>query len=274
MINLLSLLDDVASTMDDVAVMAKVALKKTSALMTDDLAVNAAVVDGVEASREIPIVGYIFLGSIVNKIICISLVSFINYFYPPLLSWILFLGGCYLAFEGSEKIMEKIFPPNEKIFHQRKEISEKQKIWGAIKTDLVLSMEIIVLAQNNLEGEFLKKIISLSVVGFSASLIIYGLVAILVKIDDLGIILIKKNFQKLGLFLVNLTPKLMKGLGIIGTIAMLMVAGGIFTHTFELKHFLNEYIQNFLLGLIVGFLIVLIFHLIKKFNTNPSINNF
>ena len=269
MINLLSLLDDVAATMDDVAIMTKVALKKTSALMTDDLAVNAAVVQGVDASRELPIVWSIFLGSIINKIICIGIVLLINYSYPPLLTWILLLGGCYLAFEGADKIFEKLiekFTDKSTTLKKDKEIvSEKQKIWGAIKTDLVLSMEIIVLAQTGLEGEFLQKLLTLSLVGFSASLLIYGLVAFLVKIDDFGLVLLKNNYQNLGMFLVNLTPKMMKFLGIIGTIAMLMVAGGIFTHTFHLKLFINEYIQNLALGLIFGSFLVFLIRLLTKF---------
>ena len=269
MINLLSLLDDVAATMDDVAVMTKVALKKTSALMTDDLAVNAAVVQGVDASRELPIVWSIFLGSIINKIICIGIVLLINYSYPPLLTWILLLGGCYLAFEGADKIFEKLiekFTDKSTTLKKDKEIvSEKQKIWGAIKTDLVLSMEIIVLAQTGLEGEFLQKLLTLSLIGFSASLLIYGLVAFLVKIDDFGLVLLKNNYQNLGMFLVNLTPKMMKFLGIIGTIAMLMVAGGIFTHTFHLKSFINEYIQNLALGLIFGSFLVFLIRLLTKF---------
>lgn len=252
MINLLSLLDDVAATMDDVAIMTKVALKKTSALMTDDLAVNAAVVQGVEASRELPIVWSIFLGSLVNKVICISVVLLINHFYPPILIGLLFLGGCYLAYEGADKIIEKLTKKKDEEKKTTKGINEKDKIWGAIKTDFVLSMEIIVLAQTGLTGTFLEKTISLSLVGLAASFLIYGLVAALVKIDDLGLILVNKGHQKIGLALVNLTPKMMKALGIIGTIAMLMVAGGIFAHTFHLKTYFYEHLQNLILGLLAG----------------------
>ena len=264
MINLLTLLDDIAATMDDVAVMTKVALKKTSALMTDDLAVNAGVVQGVQASRELPIVGSIFLGSLINKIICIVIVLLINYFYPPILLGLLFLGGCYLAYEGADKVIEKIIgkKSNEKI--PNKEISEKQKIWGAIKTDFVLSMEILVLAQKELTGSILEKTISLTLVGLAASILIYGLVAILVKIDDFGLFLINKGNNNLGEFLVNLTPKMMKGLGILGTIAMFLVAGGIFTHTFHLPILVWEHAQNLILGLISGLSLVGIITQIKK----------
>ena len=256
MVNLLSLLDDIAATMDDVAVMTKVALKKTSALMTDDLAVNAAVVQGVESSRELPIVWSIFLGSLVNKLICISCVIAINYLYPPLLTILLFLGGCYLAFEGADKIIEKIAQKKDKQKMLIKPtVNENDKIWGAVKTDFVLSMEIIVLAQTSLVGTFLEQTMSLCFVGLAASVLIYGLVAILVKIDDLGVILIKKGHQKIGLTLVNITPKMMKGLGIIGTVAMLMVAGGIFSHTFHLKMYFYEHLQNLILGLIFGLIL-------------------
>ena len=264
MINLLSLLDDVAATMDDVAVMTKVALKKTSALMTDDLAVNAAVVHGVKASRELPIVWSIFLGSLVNKVICVSIVLLLSHFYPPVLSLLLFTGGCYLAYEGAEKVFEKISFNKKQGTSNNKNINEKSRIWGAIKTDFVLSMEIIVLAQTGISGGFLEQTISLSLVGLAASILIYGLVAILVKVDDFGLFLIDKSYKKMGLFLVNLTPKMMKTLGVIGTIAMLMVAGGIFAHTFHLKIYFYEHLQNLVIGLISGILINFIIILIKK----------
>jgi uncharacterized protein len=266
MINLLSLLDDIAATMDDVAVMTKVALKKTSVLMTDDLAVNAAVVQGVDASRELPIVWSIFLGSLVNKAICICTVSIINYFYPPILIVILFLGGCYLAFEGADKVYEKILNRRKKETNKTKSppISEKDKIWGAIKTDFVLSMEIIVLAQTGLSGDFVEILISLTFVGLAASLLIYGLVALIVKIDDLGLLLVSRGYSKMGLTLVKIMPKMMKSLGVVGTIAMLMVAGGIFSHTFHVQIYFNEHLQNLIFGLCVGTLLIMIQKSVKK----------
>ena len=255
MINLLSLLDDIAATMDDVAVMTKVALKKTSALMTDDLAVNAGVVQGVHASRELPIVWSIFLGSLVNKVICILVVMLLNYFYPPVLTLLLFLGGCYLAYEGADKVIEKILSSKRSNSTQKSDIPEKQKVWGAIKTDFVLSMEIIVLAQTEITGSLLEKSLSLSFVGLAASFLIYGLVAILVKVDDMGLILVNKGHQKIGMFFVNLTPKMMKGLGILGTTAMFMVAGGIFIHTFHLPIYFWEHAQSLVLGFFSGLIL-------------------
>ena len=257
MINLLSLLDDIAATMDDVAVMTKVALEKTTALMTDDLAVNAGVVQGVESSRELPIVGQIFLGSIINKIITIFIILLISNFYPPLLSVLLFLGGCYLSFEGVDKIYEKITSP-KKNQTNKKNVTEKQKIWGAIKTDFVLSLEIILLAKSTISGTFLKQLISLGVVGLSASLIIYGLVAILVKVDDFGVFLIKHQKTKIGLFLINITPKMMKSLGVIGTTAMLIVGGSIISHLFHFPVLIFDYIQNLFIGIILGLFILMI----------------
>jgi len=269
MVNLLTLIDDIAATMDDVAIMTKVALKKTSALMTDDLAVNAAVVHGVEASRELPIVWSIFLGSLVNKVISISIVLLLGYLYPFALTILLFLGGCYLAFEGTEKVLHKLRKKSD----TKKEVqkpNEKQKIWGAIKTDFVLSMEIIVLAQTSLTGTLLQQTLSLTIVGLLASFLIYGLVAILVKVDDLGVILVSKGHKSIGLGLIDITPKMMKGLGAIGTLAMLMVAGGIFSHTFHFKFYINEHIQNLLIGFFTGTILVLLITGFK-FMINPQI---
>ena len=192
--------------------------------MTDDLAVNAGVVQGVHASRELPIVWSIFLGSLVNKVICILVVMLLNHFYPPVLTVLLFLGGCYLAYEGADKVIEKILSSKKSNSNKKSDVPEKQKVWGAIKTDFVLSMEIIVLAQTEITGSLLEKSLSLSIVGLAASFLIYGLVAILVKVDDMGLVLVNKGHQKIGMFFVNLTPKMMKGLGILGTTAMFMVA--------------------------------------------------
>ena len=261
--NLLALLDDVAATLDDVATMTKISLENTSALMSDDLAVNAGVVHGVKPSRELPIVGKIFAGSLVNKIISIAMVIGINALYPPLLKGILILGGFYLAYEGVHKIVEKLFSKKEKK-EEKVIVTEKEKVFGAIKTDLILSVEIIVIANNYIDAPLLERLLSLTSVGICASLIIYGLVGFIVKIDDAGLYLIDKGRKKLGIFLVNSMPWIMKGLGVIGTVAMLMVAGGIFSHALHAKLIPIGFIQDIILGLAGGTLALLP---VKVFNS-------
>ena len=140
MTSLLTLLDDIATTFDDVAVMTKVAMKKTSALMTDDLAVNAGGVTGVKASRELPIVKAIFIGSLLNKVYCITGVLALTAIYAPILNVILLIGGLYLSYEGAQKVHEKLFSGKNK--GQKTQATEKEKIFGAVRTDLILSIEI------------------------------------------------------------------------------------------------------------------------------------
>lgn len=269
MTSLLTLLDDIATTFDDVAVMTKVALKKTSAIMTDDLAVNSNVVHGVKAQQELFVVWKIFLGSLLNKIYSIASVVLLMYFWPFGLKILLTLGGLYLCFEGGHKVCEKI----TKIIHQKKKVSDHpmkmssldQKIKGAIRTDLVLSIEIIVIAQSTLEGPFFEQLLSLCVIGILASIIIYGLVALLVKIDDLGLFLTQKNFKRTGLLLVQTMPYVMRALSFIGTAAMFLVGGGIFHHVFHVDYLINEHLQNFVLGFFLGlFVFVLIDKMIVK----------
>lgn len=263
MFSLLSLLDDIATTLDDVAVMTKVAIQKTSVLMSDDLAVNAGVVTGTPAQRELPIVKSIFLGSLLNKIYSISAVLILIAIYEPILNYILLLGGLYLCYEGAHKVIEKIKGTNHK---ENKQVSEEQKIKGAVRTDLVLSVEIILIAKQSISGTFLQELLSLAMVGLAASILIYGLVAILVKVDDVGFYLIKKDYKKFGLLLVQSMPYTMKALGIIGTVAMFLVGGGIFNHFFHLSYITIELIQNLGLGVtggLISYLLVISFSKIK-----------
>lgn len=269
MFSLLTLLDDIAATLDDVAVMTKLAVKKTSAIMSDDLAVNAGVVTGTPADRELPIVKKIFWGSLLNKVYCITGVLVLMSVYPPVLKVVLVIGGLYLCFEGAHKVFEKIFHRNKEHKHVE-DISEQDRIKGAIKTDLVLSIEIIVIAKESLTGPFLNQMIALILVGLAASVLIYGLVALLVKIDDLGIYLVNKNYKKTGLALVRSMPYVMKGLGIFGTIAMFLVGGGILAHTFHVPYVTPELIQNCIIGLIAGLLMVVPFEVYQKMKTSKS----
>ena len=270
MFSLLSLFDDIAATLDDVAVMSKVAIKRTSALMSDDLAVNAGVVVGVNPDRELPIVKAIFYGSLLNKVYCIVGTLVLMATYPPLLKIIMFCGGIYLSYEGVHKIMEKFF--HKKPAHEAgtKVVTEEEKIKGAIRTDLILSIEIIVIAKSTLYGSFLSQIITLTAVGLAASILIYGLVAIIVKVDDFGLYLVANGHKKTGMVFVSSMPYIMKALGFIGTAAMLLVGGGIVAHTFHTPYYINEHIQNLIFGVIAGVIAVLIFELINKFRTPKS----
>lgn len=254
MVSLLSLLDDIATTLDDVSVMSKVALQKTTALMSDDLAVNAGVIDGVNPARELPMVGAIFWGSLLNKVYCIIGVLILMALYPPLIKVIMLIGGLYLCYEGVHKILEKLFHKKDAKQKQTQNVPEKVKIAGAVRTDLILSIEIIVIAKNTLSGSLFNQVISLIVVGLAASILIYGLVALIVKVDDLGLLLIKKGHQRLGLTLVKSMPYTMKALGIIGTLAMLLVGGGIIVHTFHIPYYTNESLENLILGFMAGLL--------------------
>ena len=264
MFSLLTLLDDIASTLDDVAVMSKIAIKKTSVLMSDDLAVNAGVITGTPADRELPIVKAIFYGSLLNKVYCIGGVLALMAIYPPILKVILLIGGLYLSFEGAHKLIEKLFHKEKLKEKINNTVPEKVKIKGAIRTDLVLSIEIIVLAKEAITGSYMNQVITLTIVGLAASVIIYGLVALLVKIDDLGLYLVKRDHKKSGMILVNSMPYTMKALGIIGTIAMFLVGGGIIAHTFHIPYFIPELLQNFSLGLIAGLLLVLPVEIYKR----------
>ncbi len=256
MFNLLALLDDIAATLDDVAVMSKTAIQKTSALMSDDLAVNAGVVHGVNASREIPIVKAIFWGSLLNKVYCIVGVLVLSAVYPPLIKWIMVLGGLYLSYEGVHKIMEKAFHKKKGVTKAIKIVPEKEKIKGAVRTDLILSLEIIVIAMSTIDGDLMTKILVLTTVGLAASFLIYGLVAIIVKVDDFGLHLINKGYKKIGMGFVKSMPYTMKGLGIVGTLAMLLVGGGILVHIFHIPIYTNEHLQNLIIGFIAGIIVL------------------
>ena len=261
--SLLTLLDDIVSTLDDVSAMTKVALRKTSALMTDDLAVNSGVIHGVTPDKELPMVWRIFVGSLLNKVVCIVGVLVLLAVYPPVLTVILFIGGLYLAYEGAHKVHEKLFH-KDKGKKDSQKLTEKQKVRGAIKTDFVLSIEIIVIANSAItSGGFTEKILTLSLVGILASIIIYGLVALIVKIDDLGLYLIKKEAKKVGLFLVRSMPYIMQALGIIGTIAMFLVGGGIISHIFHLPIYVFEMLQNLVIGTVVGFAALVLLGVLK-----------
>ncbi len=274
-----AILDDIAALMDDVAVTAKVATKKTAGILGDDLAVNAEKATGFLSSREIPVLWAITKGSFVNKLIILPIVFLLNWLYEPAINYILILGGMYLAFEGVEKIIEFLFHRKkeghevvkETVDEENKELAEKTKVKSAITTDFILSVEIVIIALGTVLEEkhpLITQIITVSLVAFIATVGVYGIVALIVRMDDAGFRLIKKSngkgfFAKLGQFLVDALPWIIKALGVIGTIALIMVAGEIFTHRVDyLHHILPSWpaiLKQVVFGLAGGLIGVLVF---------------
>ncbi|MDX1692220.1 MAG: DUF808 domain-containing protein [Ketobacteraceae bacterium] len=249
--SLLALLDDIATLLDDISVMSKMAAKKTAGVLGDDLAVNAEQVSGVRASRELPVVWAVAKGSMLNKVIIVPAILLLSVMLPALITPILILGGCYLCFEGAEKVWHSFTHRNNKDHAAAKALVdnpkanlvaiEKKKIKGAIKTDFILSLEIIVIALSTMsEYPFAKQATALAFVAIVMTIGVYGLVALIVKIDDMGIYLVEKEggLERLGRFLLWFAPAIMKSLTVIGTVAMFLVGGGILTHSLE--HYLGE----------------------------------
>lgn len=298
--SLLILLDDIATVLDDVAVMSKVAAKKTAGVLGDDLALNAQQVSGVRSEREIPVVWSVAKGSFINKLILVPLALVISLVAPWLINPLLMLGGLFLCYEGVEKVLHSL---QHKKAHNEQEAAaelthietdlaafEKDKIKGAIRTDFILSAEIVVISLGTVaNATFLGKVLVLSIIAVVMTVGVYGFVAMIVKIDDLGLYLTQQasNFkQSLGRGLLAFAPKLMKTLTIVGTIAMFLVGGGIINHAVPLLHHLTaesvdhiEHIPsigniigpltptliNFVLGFVAGLLVLGLVQIIKKF---------
>ena len=268
-----AILDDIAALMDDVAVMSKVATRKTAGILGDDLAVNAEKATGFLASREIPVLWAITKGSLVNKVIIVPVALLLNVFFPAAIKVILVIGGFYLAYEGVEKIIEYFFHRTDKTGQEViKEVKtdgsevEKSKIKSAVTTDFILSVEIVIIALGTVLDQSLAiQAMTVSVVAFLATAGVYGIVALIVRMDDAGYNLIKRSdgegfLSKLGQLLVNALPVIIKALAVIGTIALILVSGGIFVHNIEyLHHFLPELpamIKEAGIGLVAGLLAV------------------
>lgn len=254
-LSLLTLLDDIASVLDDVAVMSKVAAKKTAGVLGDDLALNAQQVTGVRAEREIPVVWGVAKGSFRNKLILVPAALIVSALAPWLIMPVLLLGGLYLCYEGAEKVLEKYLPHSHAASETQDADSEtptdlaayeKKKIKGAIRTDFILSLEIIVIALGIVQGHpQITQIVVVSLIAFIMTCGVYGLVAGIVKLDDLGFYLQRKSggqgvMNSLGNGLVATAPKLMKLLTIVGTIAMFLVGGGIIEHTVPVVHHMTD----------------------------------
>lgn len=279
-----ALLDDISSMMDDVAAMSKIATKKTAGILGDDLAVNAEKASGFVASREFPVLWAIAKGSFLNKLIILPIAFLLSAYSPTAIKIILVIGGLYLAYEGAEKIYEFFFPHHPKetdnsITQSLTEAEilsqEKGKIKAAIVTDFILSVEIIIIALGTvLEKSLPMQIAVVSVVSILATVGVYGIVALIVRMDDLGFKLIQLSKDQnrflttIGTFLVNALPKVIKSLAVIGTLALIMVAGGIFVHNIDFLHHmlpqLPTLIKEPLVGLLFGGIALIIVLMIKK----------
>ena len=292
--SLLTLLDDIAMLLDDIAVLSKVAAKKTAGVLGDDLAVNAEQVSGdLKADRELPVVWAVFKGSLLNKAILVPIALLLSFFLPMVIMPLLMLGGAYLCYEGFEKVWHNhTSQKTDRNGHKRQSKAleaknvdiiayEKAKIKGAIRTDIILSAEIIIIALGTVANETIMT--QVSVLIFIAILMtvgVYGVVAAIVKIDDGGLLLIQdksatqqgKVKRAVGYFMIGFAPKLMRFLTVVGTIAMWLVGGSLITHGIPTFHYIIEsttqYMANIpilsnilmlitplLINLIVGFIL-------------------
>ena len=250
--SLLALIDDIATLLDDVAVFSKVAAKKTAGVLGDDLALNAQQVTGVRAERELPVVWAVFKGSALNKLIMVPIALTLSAFLPWIITPLLMLGGAFLCYEGFEKVAHRFLhsSADEEEHKQRlkavadKKVDmvafEKKRIRGAIRTDAILSAEIIVIVLGTVQAaDLITRIAVLSFVAAVITIGVYGLVAGIVKLDDLGMHLIDKQgeskwvrFQHwFGEWILRFAPKFMKTLSVVGTAAMFLVGGGILVHS-------------------------------------------
>jgi len=273
-----ALLDDIAVLADDVAITTKIATQKTAGILGDDLAVNAEKATGFEQQRELKVIWAITKGSLKNKVIILPIAFILSAFAAFIIPYILILGGLYLLYEGTEKIEEFFHKKSHKKEEQTLKEStaqnildiEKQKIKAAIFTDFILSIEIIIIALGTvLDKSLTIQIFSTSFVAIIATFGVYGIVAMIVRMDNVGFWLIERKRIKTGNFLISLMPKIIKVLGYIGTFAMILVGGGILSHNIEAIHHLfissiPTILNELILGLIVGLIVLYLMKFVKK----------
>ena len=297
--SLLLLLDDIATVLDDVAVMSKMAAKKTAGVLGDDLALNAQQVSGVRAERELPVVWRVAKGSFINKLILVPLALLISVVAPWLINPLLVIGGLFLSYEGVEKIMHTLQHKKAQtskeaqleLIQTEQDLAtyETEKIKGAVRTDFILSAEIVVISLGTVAAaSFLTKVTVLSVIAVAMTVGVYGFVALIVKIDDIGLYLTEqatKFKQRIGRGLLTFAPILMKTLSVVGTAAMFLVGGGIINHAIPFVHHFTEdtveYVQdiptmgsivgsvtpmliNLVVGILAGILVVIVVALVQK----------
>jgi predicted DNA repair protein MutK len=289
--SLLALIDDIATLLDDVSVLSKVAAQKTAGVLGDDLALNAQQVTGLSAERELPVVWAVFKGSLVNKVILVPTALGISGVAPSLVTPLLMVGGAYLCFEGVEKLAHKFLPHGDEghaheaaLLQALKDPAanllalEKDKIKGAIRTDFILSAEIIAITLGTVQSSPLLTQF-LVLVGIAALMTfgVYGLVAGIVKIDDMGLYLIRRPsavaqggpLQALGRGMLKVTPWMMKTLSVVGTAAMFLVGGGILVHGVPFLHHLTNslpmpFVWDALIGVVVGVIALGVVLLVRK----------
>ncbi len=269
--SLLILIDDIAAVLDDVALMTKVAAKKTAGVLGDDLALNAQQVSGIRADRELPVVWAVARGSFRNKLILVPAALLISVVAPWLITPLLMIGGLFLCYEGFEKIAHRWLHSAEEDAEDHRELLEhladpgvdlvkfeRDKIRGAIRTDFILSAEIIVITLGTVaESDFMTQVVVVSAIAVLMTIGVYGLVAGIVKLDDAGLFLSRREGDGLGrrflrwsgARLLGFAPWLMKALGVVGTAAMFLVGGGILLHGLPVLEHLIEPLLSRLAGL-------------------------
>lgn len=293
--SLLSLLDDIATLLDDISVMGKVAAKKTAGVLGDDLSLNAQQVSGVKANRELPVVWGVAKGSFLNKLILVPLALVISAFAPWAITPLLMIGGAYLCYEGVEKVLHSLHKSKSdetpeareqrllKVAQQDPAAFEKKKVQGAIRTDFILSAEIVAITLGIVsEAPLLNQVLILSGIAILVTVGVYGIVAAIVKIDDLGYWLQKKSSalaKSVGGVLLATAPWLMKILTVVGTVAMFLVGGGIIVHGVPVLHHTIEGYSadlgavvaalasngaNLVIGFIVGSIVLSLVNLIAR----------
>lgn len=277
-----ALFDDIAVLMDDVVAMSKISTKKTAGILGDDLAVNAEKATGFVSARELPVLWEITKGSFLNKVIILPVAFLLSAFLPWAITLVLILGAVYLAYEGAEKIIDYVVsnkPAPVKVIDKAisKELileNEKAKIKSAILTDFILSVEIVIIALGTvLDRPLYFQVMVVSIVAMVATVGVYGTVALIVRMDDFGYRLIKMSGNKksiskfVGNLLIKALPKIVKSLSLIGTIAFLLVSGGIITHNIKGFHdfleIMPSFLRDFLVGLLVGLIAVVVFKVFK-----------
>ncbi|EOD1041668.1 TPA: DUF808 family protein [Citrobacter farmeri] len=293
--SLLTLLDDIATLLDDISMMGKLAAKKTAGVLGDDLSLNAQQVTGVRANRELPVVWSVAKGSLVNKVILVPLALLISAFIPWAITPLLMIGGAFLCFEGVEKVLHTLESRKQKedpaerqrrleaLVAQDPLAFEKDKIKGAVRTDFILSAEIVAITLGIVaEAPLLNQVLVLSGIALVVTIGVYGLVGLIVKLDDMGYWLAEKTSvlaQALGKGLLVVAPWLMKSLSVVGTLAMFLVGGGIVVHgVAPLHHAIEQFAQqqsavvalvlptllNLVLGFIIGAIVVLLVKAVAK----------
>ncbi|EGT4274581.1 DUF808 domain-containing protein [Cronobacter sakazakii] len=299
--SLLTLLDDIATLLDDISMMGKLAAKKTAGVLGDDLSLNAQQVTGVRANRELPVVWAVAKGSLLNKLILVPLALIISAFAPWAITPLLMVGGAFLCFEGVEKVMHSIHArkhketPEQKqqrlneIAKQDPKLYERDKVKGAVRTDFILSAEIVAITLGIVaEAPLLNQVLVLSGIAVLVTLGVYGIVGVIVKLDDMGYWLADKRSalaRGVGKGLLVTAPWLMKALSVLGTVAMFLVGGGIVVHGIApLHHGIEHWAQslggvgaavmptvlNLVLGFILGAVVLAVVSLIGRLRGKPA----